>query len=152
MENGYQRILIAIDGSDDADQVLDAATGMQPKGDDVFDVVTVIPPLLDGMGGMSGASFSAAWPLKDMEAVLTREITETVRERVARHGILPDRVTVLFGRPATEILARAEQLGAELIVIGSHGRHALARMILGSTANGVLHGASCDVLVVRILA
>ena len=39
--------------------------------------------------------------------------------------------------------------GADLIVVGSHGRHGLA-LLLGSTANGVLHGATCDVLAVRV--
>jgi universal stress protein A len=146
----YQRILIAVDASDDADQVLEAATNLNPKADDSFHVVTVIPPLIDGMSGMGGASFAASWPMKDMEATIDREITEAVRERVARFGIPPERVTVLYGRPATEIHAQAEKLNADLIVVGSHGRHGLSRVMLGSTANAVLHGASCDVLTVRI--
>jgi universal stress protein A len=85
-----------------------------------------------------------------MEATMTREITESVRERVARFGIPPERVAVLYGRPSAEIQAHAEKIGAELIVVGSHGRHGLSRVMLGSTANGVLHGAKCDVLTVRI--
>ena len=43
----------------------------------------------------------------------------------------------------------AREQGADLIIVGSHGRHGLA-LLLGSTANGVLHGASCDVLAVRV--
>ena len=43
----------------------------------------------------------------------------------------------------------ADEAGADLIVVGSHGRHGLA-LLLGSTANGVLHGAMCDVLAVRV--
>jgi universal stress protein A len=146
----YRTILIAVDGSEEADTVLEAATGMHPKGDESFHVVTVIPPIANSVSGMSGASFAAAWPLKDMEASMAREITDSVRERVARYGIPPERVTVLYGRPAAEIQAHARSLGADLIVVGSHGRHALARIMLGSTANGVLHGSPCDVLVVRI--
>ena len=56
---------------------------------------------------------------------------------------------LIFGRPETEIHALAEQIGADLIVVGSHGRTGLA-LLLGSTANGVLHGATCDVLAVRV--
>jgi universal stress protein A len=37
----------------------------------------------------------------------------------------------------------------DLVVVGSHGRHGLS-LLLGSTANGVLHGAGCDVLAVRV--
>ena len=43
----------------------------------------------------------------------------------------------------------AREHAVDLIVVGSHGRHGLA-LIFGSTANGVLHGACCDVLAVRI--
>jgi universal stress protein A len=150
MAAGRHHILIAVDASDDADQVLEAATNLDPKGDERFYVVTVIPPIMDGASGMGGASFAATWPLQDMEATMTREITESVRERVARFGIPPERVAVLYGRPSAEIQAHAEKIGAELIVVGSHGRHGLSRVMLGSTANGVLHGAKCDVLTVRI--
>ncbi len=52
-------------------------------------------------------------------------------------------------RPEAEIHRVAEELGADLIVVGSHGRHGLA-LLLGSTANGVLHGATTDVLAVRV--
>ncbi len=150
MTGRYQRILIAVDASDDADQVLEAATALDLKGDESFHVVTVIPPIMDGVAGMGGASFAASWPLKDMEASITKDITDGLRERVARFGIAPDRLTVLYGRPAAEIQAQAEKLDADLIVVGSHGRRGLSRVMLGSTANGVLHGASCDVLTVRI--
>src|SRR3990167_9302139 len=43
----------------------------------------------------------------------------------------------------------AEEQGCDLIIVGSHGRHGLA-LLLGSTANDVLHGAPCDVLAVRL--
>jgi universal stress protein A len=147
---GHRRILIAVDGSEDADQVLEAATALYPKGNDSFFVVTVVSPLVGGMTGMGGASFAASWPLHDMEATIRKEVTDTVCERVARFGIPPDRVAVRYGRPAAETVAYADQLGADLIVVGSHGRHGLPRVMLGSTANGILHGAKCDVLTIRI--
>lgn len=150
MISKYKRILVALDASEEADQVLEVATQLDPRGADSYWVVTVVPPMIGGISGMDGASFAATWPLKDMEAEISREITDGVRERVARFGIAPDRVSVLFGRPASEIHALAESLGADLIVIGSHGRHGLPRVMLGSTANAVLHGAPCDVLTVRI--
>ncbi len=150
MTTRYQKILIAVDASEDADQVLEAATNLDRKSDDRFHVVTVIPPMMDGVSGMGGASFASSWPLKDMEAAINKEIADGVRERMARFGIPPERLSVLYGRPATEIQALAEKLQVDLVVIGSHGRRGLARVMLGSTANGVLHGAPCDVLTVRI--
>lgn len=53
------------------------------------------------------------------------------------------------GHAPTQILRLAKDTGADLIVVGSHGRHGL-RLLLGSTANAVLHGAECDVLAVRV--
>jgi universal stress protein A len=51
--------------------------------------------------------------------------------------------------PHQEIVSIAEREQVDLIVLGSHGRHGLA-LLLGSTANSVLHNASCDVMAVRL--
>lgn len=146
----YKRILVAVDASDEAEQVLEAATNIDPRAAESYYLVTVVPPVMAGMGGLDGATFGAAWPLRELEAAALKEIGDAVRERGARHGIAPERVAVLYGRPATEIHAHASKIEADLLVIGSHGRHGLPRLMLGSTANAVLHGAPCDVLTVRI--
>ncbi len=54
-----------------------------------------------------------------------------------------------MGSAKLEIVRVAEENGVDLIMLGSHGRHGLA-LLLGSTANGVLHHAKCDVLAVRL--
>jgi universal stress protein A len=56
---------------------------------------------------------------------------------------------VELGAPKHEIVRVAKEQGVDLIVVGSHGRHGL-QLLLGSTANGVLHLAACDVLAVRV--
>jgi Universal stress protein UspA and related nucleotide-binding proteins len=56
---------------------------------------------------------------------------------------------VVIGQTAAELRETAAELGADLIIVGSHGRHGLA-LLLGSTASDVLHGAKCDVLAVRV--
>lgn len=146
----YRRILVAVDATDEAEAVLKAAMNVDPRGAESFYLVTVVPPLYAGVGGMDGGAFAASWPLRELEAAAMKEITNLTRERAARYGIAPERVAVLYGRPATEIHAEAQRLQADLIVIGAHGRKALPRLVLGSTANAVLHGAPCDVLTVRI--
>ncbi len=146
----YRRVLVALDGSDDADQVLEAAVALQHRQTEQFHVVTVVPRILDGVTSMGGAAMAAAWPVQDMEQAMMREIGQNVRERAARFGIPPERVVLRSGRPSSEIRAYAEELGADLIVIGSHGREGLAGVMLGSTANAVLHGTRCDVMTVRI--
>ena len=56
---------------------------------------------------------------------------------------------VAAGYTKQEILEHAREIRANLVMVGSHGRHGLA-LLLGSTANAVLHGAPCDVLAVRL--
>lgn len=150
MTTKLRKILIALDATDEAEEVLEGATSLDPRGSVDIEVITVIPPLMGGVSGMDGASFAASWPLRDMEETIAQETTRNIRERVAAFGIAPDRVATRIGRPALEIKAHAEQIGADLIVIGSHGRHGLTGIMLGSTANGVLHNAPCDVLTVHI--
>ncbi len=145
-----RKILIALDATDEAEEVLEGATALDPRGAADIQVVTVIPPLMGGVSGMDGASFAASWPLRDMEETIAQETTRNIRERVAAYGIEPEQVVTRIGRPALEIKAQAKEFGADLIAIGSHGRHGLSGMVLGSTANGVLHGSPCDVLTVRI--
>jgi len=53
-----------------------------------------------------------------------------------------------FGSTKNEVLRVAEENKIDLIVTGSHGKHGLA-LLLGSTANAILHGAQCDMLIVR---
>jgi universal stress protein A len=150
MSTGLRRILIALDATPEAEEVLEGATSLDPRGAVEFHVVTVIPPILGGVSGMDGATFAAAWPLRDMEETLVQETRKNIRERAAAFGIAPDRVATRIGRPASEIRAHAERIGADLIVLGSHGRHGIPGLMLGSTANAVLHDAPCDVLTVRI--
>lgn len=53
-----------------------------------------------------------------------------------------------FGSVKNELLRVAQEKKVDLIVTGSHGKHGLA-LLLGSTASAILHGAECDVLIVR---
>ena len=53
-----------------------------------------------------------------------------------------------FGSVKNEVLRLAKELKVDLIVTGSHGKHGLS-LLLGSTANAILHGAECDVLIVH---
>jgi universal stress protein A len=53
------------------------------------------------------------------------------------------------GEPGEEIVTAAQDWGADLIVIGSHGRHGLTRALVGSVAESVMRHAPCPVLVVR---
>jgi nucleotide-binding universal stress UspA family protein len=80
---------------------------------------------------------------RDAEAVLDAEVA-----RLTAAGAAP-RAHLRVGRPDDEVLAVGRAVGADLIVTGSRGRGALARLVLGSVAEGVVRGAACPVLVLR---
>lgn len=66
-----------------------------------------------------------------------------------KFGISQDKVYLKAGSAADEIKQYADSVDADLIVIGTHGRSGI-KLLLGSTANAVLHGAKQDVLAVRV--
>jgi nucleotide-binding universal stress UspA family protein len=94
--------------------------------------------------------------LDESNAVNKREIEqhkkrleEFVAERVADAGVgLKVRQMVDAGQPFGAIVDRAEKEGVDLIVMSSHGRSGLSRMLIGSVTDKILRGASCPVLVV----
>ncbi len=86
----------------------------------------------------------------NIEQDAINEARERLNEHARTLGLSDDRVFVLRGNPAGEIRNLARELDAGAIIVGTHGRHGMGLMFLGSTASGVLHGTHCDVLAVRI--
>jgi universal stress protein A len=84
---------------------------------------------------------------------LTQEWLEMSKQKLIKLGeelsVPEQRQWLELGSAKLEIVRVAEENAVDLIVVGSHGRHGLA-LLLGSTANGVLHHAKCDVLAVRL--
>ena len=92
------------------------------------------------------AAFSG---LGDLEAQLGDELKKKLNALGKDFKVPADHLHILHGSPAHEIHRFAKENGSQLIVIGTHGQRGL-QLLLGSTANSVLHGAGCDVLSVRI--
>ncbi|KTC99679.1 Universal stress protein A [Legionella geestiana] len=81
--------------------------------------------------------------------VSIREQAEKELDTLARElGVDSAHLFIEFGSTKNEVLRIAKEQNVDLIVTGSHGKHGLA-LLLGSTANAILHGAECDVLIVR---
>ena len=139
----YSKILVAIDRSEDSGQVLRRARGIASGAGAALHLIHVIEPLSFAYGGDIPMDFSG----------IQDEIHQQANQQLLRfgdeHSIAHDNLHMVMGRPEVEIHALAEEIDADLIVVGSHGRYGLA-LLMGSTANGVLHGASCDVLAVRV--
>lgn len=139
----YTKILMAVDLSDDSGAVAERAKAIATNNDSELHVIHVIEPLSFAYGGDIPMDFSG------IQDEIHQQATQQLESFAGEHGIDAERRHVVLGQPEVEIHALAEQMGADLIVVGSHGRYGLA-LLMGSTANGVLHGASCDVLAVRV--
>ena len=143
----YAKILVAVDLSEESDEVLAAAKNLASEQEAQLSVATVVKPLARVYGGLDMAPVTQGAANFEREAV--DQATTQLTQLAAEYQVAPADIHVLLGHPATEIRTMAEESGADLIVIGTHGRHGLG-LLLGSTANAVLHGVGCDVLAVKI--
>jgi len=141
-----RKILVAIDGSENALRALDFAirqARLEPAAE--LHVLTVEPP----------ASTFTAWEiyvtaenLQRVAAERARGILDAAAARLAEHG-LQFKVERIAGEPAETITRRAGELGCESITMGTHGFGALGILIMGSVAQKVLHHAKVPVTLVK---
>jgi nucleotide-binding universal stress UspA family protein len=96
--------------------------------------------------GMFGAL--PAIPPPELQQQMRDSLRSAVEQALAREGGEGE-VRVVDGSPADEIVRVAEDVGAELVVVGTHGRTGVARLALGSVAERVIRTAKASVLVVR---
>ncbi len=98
------------------------------------------------LGGPFGAS--PVLPPAELQKDVHDALTATLRQALARYNAEGE-VRVLDGSPAAAIVECAHDLGAGLLVVGTHGRTGLARVALGSVAERIVRSAECSVLAVR---
>lgn len=143
----YQHILFAADFSEDAMQVGQRARVIARLCDARLSLIHVVEDITPGLGG--GYELLPVLPDLPVEA-MARESRTLLGELAQRLDLAAADQWVVSAPSIKEgILGAAREHGVDLIVVGSHGRHGLA-LLLGSTANAVLHGAQCDMLAVRI--
>lgn len=140
---GYQRIMLAVDLTEESNRVAQRAMALAEAWSAELHMVHVIEPLSLAYGG------DIPMDLSSVQEQIHEQAKSHLAEFAASLNVPPEHQYLIFGRPESEIQRAAEANGADVIVVGSHGRHGLA-LLLGSTANGVLHGATCDVLAVRV--
>lgn len=139
----YKKILLAVDLTEESLPVAQRAVALAKSNGAALHAVHVIEPLSLAYGG------DIPMDISSVQDQIQEQAKRHLREFTTQHGIASENSHLIFGRPDSEIHRLAEELAVDLVVIGSHGRHGLA-LLLGSTANAVLHGATCDVLAVRV--
>ena len=139
----YNKILVAIDLSEDSAQVAQRGQAIAHNNEAELHLIHVIEPLSFAYGGDIPMDFSG------IQDEIHQQATQQLKRFAESNGVDEQHQHIVLGWPEVEIHSTAEELGTDLIVVGSHGRYGLA-LLMGSTANGVLHGAGCDVLAVRV--
>jgi nucleotide-binding universal stress UspA family protein len=140
----FRHILFATDLDDSSAGALQVALDMASSMKAELSVVHVCE-----LGGYTAAAMCEAGG--DLASPLVDEAQralERLVERADRDGVHP-RAVVKLGAPWHEIVAAAQEQGADLIVMGTHGRRGLAHVLLGSVAEKVVQTSPVPVLTVR---
>jgi nucleotide-binding universal stress UspA family protein len=143
-EDAMKRILIATDGSPSAREAVEFGIELAAEQQAQVTFLHVLPP----MDWTQLDRGSAVKPVPD-ELRVSEEFTLKDEARLAAEQCVEAKVELVAGEPVDEIVAYADSIDADLIVLGSRGRGALASTLLGSVSRGVLHEARRPVLVVR---
>ena len=135
-----QNVIVGYDGSEQAKRALDRAAALGRAGAKVTVVSAV------GIGSHSGGRGSGA--LNEDELKEAAETLDGAKAHLKSQGIDASSMEG-EGDAADVIVEAAEEIGADLIVVGTRGRGLGKRALLGSVSTKVAHHASCDVLIVR---
>jgi len=140
----YNTILVAVDLSKDSLKVLDKAVAAANGDNSNIHLVHVVEPV--------AAAYSMdiyAVNINELQQEAISMAEQKLVEIAKRLDIDESKVHTLLGAPGPEVRNLATEVNADAIVIGSHG-HSGWKILLGSTAIKVLHGATCDVLTVYV--
>ena len=146
------KILLATDGSEEAELALSTAIDLANSTNSHLHVVTVGPWNPDPAYAVHEASLR--WETyEEVSGAIGKEAQEILDEQVRKieeEGGSVQEAHLRRGRKDQEIVRLAEEIGAGLIVIGSRGRGGVRRALMGSVSDSVVRHAHCPVLVVRI--
>lgn len=143
----YKQILIGTDGGDLMAPVYENAAYVARLTDATVHIAYVLD-----VAGFTAYPIDASW--ENMYDVLLdegKQIVANAKKNLASLGIREDLIitAVLDGHPAEELDTYAASHDIDLVVIGSHGRKGLDRLLIGSVADKVVRGAKVPVLIVR---
>lgn len=140
-----KRVLLPVDGSDQAHDAAELAFELFPDGTLVL--IHVINPADAGFSAEATIpSFPEGWYEQEKERA--ESVFEEIEGLAADHGVDTEHVVEL-GRPARTVVSYAEAEDIDHVVMGSHGRKGVSRILLGSVAESVVRRSPVPVTVVR---
>jgi nucleotide-binding universal stress UspA family protein len=144
----FQKILLAVDGSDHSERAASVAAGIAQK----FGAEVVVLHVREWNVSVLGFGPATALQTVDLETMqAARALADRVEKLLTDQGVRAraDVRSALHGQAAGEILSAAKDMGAGLIVMGSRGLSDLSALLIGSVTHKVMHLAECPVLVAR---
>jgi nucleotide-binding universal stress UspA family protein len=147
----YQRILIATDGSDLAGKGVTHGVALAKRLNVPVTVVTVTEPwaVLDISRMARQGNQNPIAQFEEMAAAAASNVLHKAKEIAKAQGVSCDVIHIADQHPAEGIIAAAKEKGCDLIVMASHGRRGVNRLLLGSQANEVVTHSKAPVLIVR---
>ena len=140
----YKNILLAVELNSAGDQqIIKKALELVQEFDAKLTLVHAIEHI-SSYGATYGVAVGG-----EIEEMLLESARKEMRKLGEKINVPEKQQIIKFGPAKVTILDEVENTNTDLIIVGSHGRHGI-RLLLGSTANAVLHAAPCDVLAVRI--
>jgi nucleotide-binding universal stress UspA family protein len=145
----YRTILVALDGSSFAERALDSAVILGKVFGSAFGLVMVIEPPLP-IADPSGIAVlpAMAETEKQLRAGATRYL-DGIAAKLRQDGHVVRTYAVEGPRAAEAIIAQADVIGADLVVLASHGAGGIERLVLGSVADKVVRASAHPTLIVR---
>jgi nucleotide-binding universal stress UspA family protein len=147
----YKRILIATDGSELAGRAVAHGLALAKEVKAPVTVVTVTPPwsALQLAHEARMGSTNPVHQFEDMAAASAKAVLDAAAQTAKAAGVACELVHVADQHPAEGIISVAEKQSCDLIVMASHGRRAVGRLLLGSQASEVLAHSKVPTLIVR---
>ncbi len=141
----YQHIMIATDGSDQARRAADHAIAIAKAFQAKLSALAVI----DIYAFMNSQAPQYGVDLLEEERALLQKAVDEIAKKAREAGIAKVDSSVVEGAPKTQIVQTIHDTGVDLVVVGSHGRDIIERLLLGSTSEHLIRHSPCPVLVVR---
>ena len=139
MKMEINRILCATDFSDSSKYALEYAAAIAVRHQATIELLHVMEPSAYSGEKLESDELTFAQKMLDRLLEFTRGIPEEVSVNLK----------TVAGVPYLEILRRAKQIDADLIIIGTHGRTGIRHMLIGSVAEKIVRTAACPVMTVR---
>lgn len=146
------KILLANDGSKHSEPAIQTIGNFKLSSGDEVKIISVVdlavPLAIDLYPGYLPTTLEIEKSAQEHAGRILDETAQKVKEIIGDPNVIISTET-LVGSPESKIVEAAEEMRADLIVVGSHGYNRWERLLLGSVSDSVVHHAPCSVLIVR---